>query len=221
MLINLLIYAVLAWWMVSEFGQLLDWALEKIPSWLDFLIPIAWVLFSLIILLLFGFSFAILGSIIASPFNGLLAEKVAETTTGKHTDMEISLATVMAIVRRSLWREIVKLGYFLPRMILVLILSLLFGFIPVIGLLVSLLVFAWAAWSMSIQYLDYPADNAGIGFKETLKQMKQKRMDCLTFGAAVTFLMGIPFINLLMIPVAVAGATLLWIEQIAANSETP
>lgn len=218
LLINLLIYSLLAGWLVVEFTALLDWAMKRIPSWLDFLIPIAWVLFSLCILVVFGFSFAIIGSIIASPFNGLLAEKIAEQVTGGKIPPEASFNAVLALVRKSLWREIVKLAYFLPRMTLFLLISLVLGPIPVIGLVVSTLVFIWAAWSMSIQYLDYPADNAGIGFKQTLSQMKKKRPDCIIFGAAVTFAMSIPLLNLLAIPAAVAGATLLWVEELSPEA---
>ena len=78
-----------------------------------------------------------------------------------------------------------------------------------------MIVFAWGSWSLSIQFVDFCADNESVGFKETIEQMKSKRTDCLIFGATVMGLMAIPLVNIIALPAAVAGGTLLWLEKIA------
>ena len=212
---NLFTYALMIFWLFSEFNSALIWAMRQIPSWLSFLEPIAWVLFGLTLLLGFGYSFAIFAAIIASPFNGLLAEKVAIQIGQGVNNTPLNIQAISALVKRSALREITKLLYFLPRMILALIAGFLLGFIPVVGLFTSFLVFLWAAWSMCIQYVDYPADNEGTDFRHTLKKLRAKRSQSLMFGSLVTLIMGIPLINLIAMPAAVAGATLYWHKQLS------
>ena len=213
--INLVLYTLLISWLYTEFSLAVDWALAQIPSWLSFLVPLAWLLFGLAILVLFGYSFALVAAIIASPFSGILAEKVAESTGKRRYDTAMNAQALWTLTRRSLWREVIKMGYFLPRMIGLLILSFILGLIPVIGFIASLIVFLWAAWSMCIQYVDYPADNDGIDFKNTLEKMKAQRAQSIVFGGLVTALLGLPLVNLLVMPAAVAGATLFWLEQLS------
>ena len=213
--INLMLYALLINWLYTEFSVAVDWALAQIPSWLSFLVPLAWLLFGLAILILFGYSFALVAAIIASPFNGILAEKVAESTGKRRYDTAMNAQALWTLTRRSLWREVIKMGYFLPRIIGLLILGFILGLIPVIGFIASLIVFLWAAWSMCIQYVDYPADNDGIDFKNTLEKMKAQRAQSMVFGGLVTALLGLPLVNLLVMPAAVAGATLFWLEQLS------
>lgn len=215
--INLCIYLLLIFWLYAEFSSALDWAINQIPAWLGFIVPVAWILFGLLILILFGYSFALLAAVIASPFNGLLAEKVATRISGASFDEPLSIKTVSDLIKRSLLREITKLGYFLPRMIAVLLASFVLGFIPLLGLFASILVFLWAAWSMCIQYVDYPADNDGIDFRNTIDKLKTKGASSLVFGSLVTFLMGVPLLNLLTMPAAVAGATVFWHDQLSGQ----
>ena len=151
--INLVLYTLLISWLYTEFSVAVDWALAQIPSWLSFLVPLAWLLFGLAILILFGYSFALVAAIIASPFNGILAEKVAESTGKRRYDTAMNAQALWTLIRRSLWREVIKMGYFLLRMIGLLILGFILGLIPVIGFIASLIVFLWAAWSMCIQYV--------------------------------------------------------------------
>lgn len=217
LIINLIIYLAFGWWLIGQFDGVLGWMTTYIPSWLGFLIPIMWVLFGLTLLVVFGYSFAVLSTIIAAPFYGLLAERVAELERGVIQTEPLTFAVFMTIVRRSVKREFVKLGYFIPRILLTLIASLTIGLIPVIGIAVSLLIFLWSSWSMCVQFIDYPADNQGIDFKQTINCMSQHRSSCLFFGAGLTFLMSVPILNLFAMPAAVAGGTLLWIDRVALD----
>ncbi len=74
--INLVIYLLLGWYAIELFSQALEWSLNRIPDWLEFIRPLAWVLFTLVLLVGFGYTFALLAALVASPFNGLLAEKI-------------------------------------------------------------------------------------------------------------------------------------------------
>jgi len=216
-LLNLFLYVFFGWLLAGLFSEAVEWMTSYIPSWLSVLVPFFWLLFWLTILIVFGYTFAVFSTIVASPFYGLLAEKVAEIERGIMAKEELSFAVFVSIVKRAIIRELVKLGYFIPRVMLVVLASLTVGLIPVIGLFVSLIVFLWSSWSMCIQFIDYPADNQNIDFQETIRRMHRQRSKCLLFGAGITLFMSIPLINLIAMPAAVAGGTLLWIDQIQGN----
>jgi len=67
---------------------------------------------------------------------------------------------------------------------------------------------------MCVQFIDYPADNQGVDFTDTISRMRQHRSSCLFFGAGVTFFMSIPIVNLFAMPAAVAGGTILWCDRV-------
>lgn len=216
--INLVIYLLLGWYFVDLFSQTLNWSLNRIPGWLSFLEPLAWIFFTLVLLIGFGYTFALLAAIVASPFNGLLAEKVARQRGQALVDTPLTVQAITALIIKSFWREIVKLGYFLPRLIGVLVLSLMIGFIPVVGWLAApLITLLWASWNMAIQFIDYPADNQGLNFPQTIGAMQKRKLPCLGFGALVAALMSVPLLNLFVLPAAVISATRLWVDELSQD----
>ena len=71
----------------------------------------------------------------------------------------------------------------------------------------------FGVWMMAIQYIDYPADNHKLGWNEMLAWLRQKRWQSLSFGGVVYLVLLVPVVNLLMMPAAVAGATLFWVRE--------
>ena len=63
------------------------------------------------------------------------------------------------------------------------------------------------------QYIDYPADNHKLGWNEMLAWLRQKRWQSMSFGGIVYLVLLIPVVNILMMPAAVAGATLFWVRE--------
>ena len=217
--INLVIYLLLGWYVVELFSQALDWSMSRIPDWLSFLEPLVWILFVLVLLIGFGYTFALLAALIASPFNGLLAEKVASMRGQAIEEQPFTSRAILSLVCRSVWRETVKLAYFLPRLVGILLLSFLIGFIPVIGwIAATTLTLLWASWNMAIQFMDYPADNQGLNFSQTIDVMREKRPLCLGFGALIAGMLSIPVFNLFVLPAAVISATMIWVDELNQNS---
>jgi len=83
----------------------------------------------------------------------------------------------------------------------------------VINIVAPVLVFAFGAWMFALEYLDYPMGNHGYLFKELKRSLKLKRSIALGFGSAVALFSMIPVVNLVIMPVAVAGATALYFDQ--------
>ena len=161
-----------------------------------------------------GNTFTMLANIIAAPFNGFLAEKVEVVVRGTDDFPPFSWAELVAMVPRTLAREMRKLGYFLPRAIGLFILS----FIPVVNLIAAPLWLLFGVWMMAIQYIDYPADNHKLGWNEMLAWLRQKRWQSMSFGGSVYLVLLVPVVNLLMMPAAVAGATLFWVRERGAEN---
>lgn len=189
-------------YLVEKIQGLVDW----LPSWLAWLywliLPVAAV--TLIAMTLYFFS-ALL-NLIASPFNGLLSEAVENKVTGG----EIPDEPIAQQVRRTLARELKKLGYFIPRYLGLLVIS----FIPIINVASPVLWFVFGAWVLTLQYLDYALDNNGHSFQDLHKALKLQPLTTLGFGLVVALGFMIPVFNLLVMPAAVCGATLYWSEQI-------
>ncbi|MFF7705890.1 sulfate transporter CysZ [Pseudomonas sp. NPDC007930] len=207
--INLVLFCALVYFAGHEFSAWLDHLMPTLPSWLSFLNWLLWPLFVLLLLLMVFFTFTMVANIIAAPFNGFLAEKVEVLVTGKDDFPAFSWGELVAMVPRTMNREMRKLGYYLPRALGLLVLSL----IPGVNVIAAPLWLLFGVWMMAIQYIDYPADNHQMSWQDMLAWLRQKRMACLSFGGIVYLVLLVPLLNLLMMPAAVAGATLFWVRE--------
>ncbi len=214
MIINLLLFIGLTVLIFDQFNALLDWLTSYLPQWLEFLEWFLWVLVVAMMLIVYGYSYALVGNLLASPFYGLLAERATEIISGRKNDAPMSTQTIMKIAGRSFARELKKLLYFIPRIAGVFLLSLAFNFLPPLNILSSVIVFSWGAWSLALQYLDYPADNDEVSFP-TLRQLTvKKRMSAFSFGGTTLLATTAPVVNMIAIPASVVAATLLWEREV-------
>ncbi|HEX7035119.1 MAG TPA: sulfate transporter CysZ [Pseudomonadales bacterium] len=192
--------------LVFAFGwleSLSTWLMGLLPDWLGFLgvivTPLLYLLGVLAGVWLFGF----LAVLIASPFLGDLSIAVERSRFASGPEQTPGFWTGLA---GAFGRELRKLGYHLPRLVIVFVLTL----VPVVNLAAPLLWLVFGAWTLAVQFCDYPAENRGRPFRETVELLQRHRAAALGFGACATFTLAIPLLNFLMIPVAVAGGTLLW-----------
>lgn len=208
LLINVLVFAGLLWFAFSRFGAWVDALIPSLPAWLSFLNYVLWPLFVALVLLMVFFTFTSLANLIASPFNAFLAEKVEIVARGKDPFPPFSWKELAAMAPRTIWRELRKLGYFLPRALGLLVLSL----IPGINLLAAPLWLLFNIWMMAAQYIDYPADNNKVSWPALLDWLQRNRWASLSFGGITYLAVMVPVFNLLAMPAAIAGGTLLWVD---------
>ena len=211
--INLVLFVGLIYLAGHQFSLWVDTLMPSLPDWLSFLSYVLWPLFVVLVLLMVFFTFTLLANIIAAPFNGFLAEKVEVVVRGEDTFPPFSWNELLAMVPRTLKRELRKLSYFLPRAIGLLILSL----IPGLNLIATPLWLLFGVWMMAVQYIDYPCDNNKVSWDDMLAWLRAKRWQSLGFGGITYVALLIPFVNILMMPAAVAGATLFWVREDGAK----
>jgi len=216
LLINMVLFAGLLWvmflgmeWLAGEMGAWL-------PDWLDWLTYLLWPVYVIAGLLLPVFGFVVVGNLIASPFNGLLAEAVEQELTGRPISGASGWRALAAEIGRTIRSELRKLGYTAVRAIPILILLL----IPGLNVIGSMLWLVFGAWLMAIQYADYPMGNHGISFPEQRATLARARLLSMGFGGSVMFLMMIPLVNFIAMPASVAAATALWVDEFS-KSELP
>lgn len=208
LVLNLTLFISLVGWGARQFSYWMDRLMPQLPQWAGFVEWLLWPLFALVVLLVLFFGFTIVANLIASPFYGFLAEKIAEQERGL-VSPPTSWRDILLTVPRSLGRECRKIAYYLPRLLGLLLLTL----VPVVNLVASPLLLIFGVWMMAVQYIDYQADNDQIGFPDMLRWMRSRRTLSLSFGVTVYIGMLIPLVNLLVMPSAVAGSTLLWVRE--------
>jgi CysZ protein len=186
-----------------------DYVLGSLPDWLGFLswvlVPLMWIMGGLAT----GYFSTFLVLLFTSPFHSLLAEKVEEQVTGQPLPALEGIGAALAEIPRGIGREIRKLLYYLPKALIVLVVS----FIPGLNAVSPVLWFLLGAWMMSLQFVDYPMDNHRLPFREVRDACGARRLSSMGFGGVVAFVSGIPLLNMIVIPAAVIGATLLWCDE--------
>ena len=207
LLINAILFAAVIGYGVQTLNEFIS---SFLTGWWEWLRWVLWPLFVIVSLTIVFFFFSIITNLIASPFNGFLAEAVEAQITGISTQDKGGLAALPAEIKKAVKSEFTKIVYFLIRAIPLVLLF----FIPVINIAAPFLWVLLGAWMLALEYLDFPAGNHGIIFSELRNRMKSRRQLTFGFGLGVMLLTMIPVINFIAIPVAVCGATRLWIEQI-------
>ena len=213
--VNTLLFIGMIALAMQQFGGWVDTFMPGLPSWLSFLEYILWPLFVVLVLVIMFFSFTLLANIIAAPFNGFLSEKVEVVVRGEDAAPPFSWAELLAMLPRTIGRELRKLAYFAPRALALLVLS----FIPVLNLAAAPLWLLFGVWMMAVQYIDYPADNNKLSWADMMVWLRQRRWQSLSFGAVTYAALLVPVLNLLIMPAAVAGATLFWVREGGPNRQ--
>jgi CysZ protein len=204
LLVNLLLFGSAIFFGGQYFDGLMERLLPDYLDWLEFLI---WPLFALMVLVLAFYTFTLVANLFGAPFNDRLAEKVASRMGASLPNAESR--SLVGDVAQSIFGELRKWLYFLGLMALVLlcwIIPLTTVFAPFLWLLLS-------AWMMSVEYTDYPMANTGLTFSQRRAWLRQHRGLAIGFGAATLGATMIPVVNFAVMPAAVAGATLLWVDH--------
>lgn len=210
LMVNLILFSIAFTYLIKQVDTFIQTLIDWIPDWLSWLTEwlsyFIWPVALIIILLVFSYIFNTLANWIAAPFNGLLAEKIESHLRGEQIDTG-GWIDLIKDTPRVLGREFTKLLYYIPRAIGYLIL---FFLLPVVG---QIIWFLFTAWMMAIQYCDYAFDNHKVPFPTMRKALQGQLSTSITFGSAVTLFAMIPVINFLVMPVAICGATAMWVDE--------
>ncbi|MFT5665530.1 MAG: CysZ protein [Gammaproteobacteria bacterium] len=211
LLINIVLFGGLIWFGYAQLSHSVDWLMSFVPGFLDLLRWIIWAFITGLTTIVVFFTFTPIANIVAAPFNALLAERIEAVLTGKPLE---STASFTEIAISSIRSQFGKLIYILLWSLGLLLIS----FIPVINFISPFLWIIFGSWLLSLEYFDYPMGNHDLSFANQKKRLGERRGLILGFGGSVMVLTTIPLINFVVMPLAVAGATIIWVEQLADSA---
>jgi len=212
LLINIVIFSGAVWVAYSQYQQLMAQILGWLPSWLSWVEWLLLPLFVVLVMLVIFYSFSIIANFIAAPFNALLAERVEHKLRGT-TSLEVSDTSLVRNIGKTLGSEVKKLLYTLKWLPLLVLITI----IPGVNIISPFAWLIYGAWMYALQYTDYPMGNHELFMKDELPILRKNRGHSLGFGAATTLVTIIPGLNFLAMPVAVSGATAMWVKQLSPS----
>ncbi len=209
LLIGIILYVFLGRFILSEglsYGNALIseyLSNETIGGVLSFIVA---TLLSILLFFFVNWTFVLLLSVIASPFNDMLSSRIEKTMRNeKPQDLKESLAQMFKRIGSVLFTEIKKVFF-------ILILSLfafVFGYIPVltpVSVIISVLLLA-------ISFLDYSWSRNELSFKECKKDLLKNILSYILGGGIFMAIVSIPFINIIVPPLATSYFTILWLKN--------
>jgi CysZ protein len=214
--ITLALFALIGWLSFHYAGPLLEW-IFPVPDpeggwWAAVLAALHDVIQLLLSLVLCGAGSAlvvVLSMVLAGPFNDMLSEAVEKIRAGTGAP-PFSVRTLLRDLLRDLRLELSKLLLYFLVMIPLGVFSLL---VPGIGqALYSAFAFVFTALYFALDFIGGPATRRGVGVRARFAFLRRHLFSALGFGTGVWALLFVPVLNLLFLPAAVTGGTLLYLD---------
>jgi CysZ protein len=159
-------------------------------------IGIVWVIFSVL-------SYVTLTLIIGQPFYEAISKRVEDHLGGVPGEINVSFwrllpRTVADSIRLGIRAAIVGVCLFLIQLV------------PVVGNAVAIVLGAFfMGWVLALELTSVPFERRGLHYRDRKKALRQNRRMALGFGAATFLTFLVPLGAIIVMPAAVAGATLL------------
>jgi CysZ protein len=184
-------------WVAAHYGA------EVGHGWWGTIASIAAGTASFIATLLIGFfTFAIMANVVASPFNDVLSRKTEVLLSG--TTGEVAggsfIHDMLRAVLSAVKLAVIQVAAMVPALLLLLI--------PVIGFLLFAIP---ASFFLGMTFLDYPFERRKMRVGEKLRFCWEHFAEVFGFGVVTYALMLVPVVNVLVIPPATVGATMLYL----------
>jgi CysZ protein len=212
--INVAAFSLTVFLGLKAFARIVSYLPQGDAWYLMALYGVLWTLAVLMTMVLVFFTFTVIGNLVASPFNELLSERIELLLSGTGEEESFSWRGFWRDMMRAWLVEIKKMLVFVGGMLALLLLNL----VPLVGssvyalcsLLLTLFFLAW-------EYLGFVHERKRLDFAGQRRYLLDHKALLLGFSSGVMVLLAIPFLQLLCIPVAVTGATLLWCEEQAGR----
>ncbi len=187
-------------------SQLQDWAVALLQesvaglgfgpdSWIGWFFVLSG---KIILWMVAALTFIFTSSIVASPFNDILAKRSEEFTE----------TPLPPVTNKSLKQNVQLIGIDLFKTataFIAAIFAIIFCWVPVVNVFAFILAFLL----VTFQYISYPQTRRSIGLREGAKFLWHHIYTCTGYGAILSFLFAIPFLSSFVLPIAVVGGTLL------------
>ncbi|MGB8700873.1 MAG: EI24 domain-containing protein [Thermosynechococcaceae cyanobacterium] len=195
-------------------AQLVQWV-SALPPWLGFLdevgVGLGWVfrlILSIGLFLVIGVLLAQFGTLLGAPWYGKLSEKIEQLKTNQLTVIEVG---VVQDILRALQFELKKLGLLATVGGICLLANGLPGVGSIVGTVGGI---ALGTTLVCLDFLDSPLERRRLAFRQKLGLILGTLPATASFGLSCLFLVSIPLLNLVTIPICVAAGTLFFCDRI-------
>jgi CysZ protein len=196
--------------------------IANLPPWLGALtmiaVAIGWLLRLVLVaglLILIGLLVLQIGSILGAPWYGQLSEQIEKLRTGQLPPMAEGMGALLRDIWRALMFEIKKLLFAGGFGILLFLLNF---FIPIGGTVVATIIgVGVAATLVCLDFFDGPLERRRLSFRQKLKIVFGHLPASGSFALVCLFLISVPVLNLLVIPICVASGTLFFCDLVWPN----
>jgi CysZ protein len=223
-LLGIALYSLGVWWglqLVDNWtSQLTDW-LE--PAWLDTTVQVLRPLIQggliLLLFVVLGFVLLQFGGILGSPFYGQLSEKIEILRAGKLDAPEaIGWGAIFIDIWRALMFELKKLLLLAAIGIPLLVAN----FLPGVGTLTATIGgITLASLLVCLDMFDAPLERRRLKFRQKLGIVFRALPASGSFALVCFFLVSLPLMNLLAIPLCVSAGTLFFCDRILHQPPNP
>jgi CysZ protein len=213
--ITLALLVAVGWFALDSRHVVTDW-LWSAPTGSDWLASagrfLRRVLVWIVAALLFGIGVVVVAlctSVIAAPFNDALSEAVESAYLARETP-RFTLSRVARDIVRTVGLELLKLLVYAAIMLPLLAIGLL---VPAVGpLLQGAVGFGVTALFFAIDHVDWAASRRELSARQRLGWAFAHLRPMLGLGTGVWMLLLLPIVNLIFMPAAVAGGTLMFLD---------
>ncbi|RVU48579.1 hypothetical protein EA187_03880 [Lujinxingia sediminis] len=217
-LINIVLFAITAVALVMNAPDLLGWLWARPEAtWLQ----IVWYAVLGVVLLasvvLSYVAVLMVAGVVASPFNDQLSVITERELCGRVANARDGESMATGILR-SIAISLLTLTAYLACIFPLLFLHLIPGLGSLLNTVLGTMI---SAVFLAFEYSDAALDREGYSLKEKITRVRAQLDLAGGFGLGSTLLMLIPVVNLLVMPVAVVGGTMLGIELREERPTTP
>jgi CysZ protein len=198
------------------------WAEAWVASWAAewaraLLVVLVWLVLLVLAVGVASVILLLVGQAIASPFLDVLSERAEKIVTGREGP-KLGLGTVARSIRVALGDLFWGLVYYVA----VNVPLLLLGLIPVIGTVPAAVAsFLFSAMLLAQEFVGLPLTRQHVGYRGRWSFVLAHRAAAIGFGAAAMLLLIVPGLNLVLLPIATVGGTLLYCDLSASASSSP
>lgn len=204
-----ILYGYVSKWLLISVRENLQTRIQAFFGWDTnsfFLGTFILVILFALTLFLINWTFFLVISVLASPFNDLLSSRIEKLSgVTMPDDMQTTFKSFIRNFFKTILKEFKKVLAIAFLSIFVLCLNLIPLLTPLSILLSGLLV--------AISFLDYSWSRHAFGLATCIKDLKHSFLNYLFWGCFFLFFLSIPIINVLMIPLGVSTLTIAFIQN--------
>lgn len=217
-MIGLFLFLFFSSWI---YGDALSWGKNWIESsvsaggWSNFFYYILIGVMSAFLFFLLNWTFVLMVSLIASPFNDLISERVEKKVLG------IGPESISQNIKNLIGRFFFTVFNELKKIIVIIVLTILalvLGIIPIMGPILSII---FAGLLLAVQFLDYSWSRNNLPVRKCISDIKNTPFSYIVSGICFLFLMSIPILNLFALPLAVIHFSILYSNKLKRKTLNP